>query len=263
MSTKRCGKCGNDLPIDAFPADKRTPTGLAWACRVCVRILGRERQRRYRRRHRDKILIRQRADYQAHKEERRAYQRNRYAQYREAELVRGKQYRQEHKVEIKARRKHYYAVNKERLCEKAARWREENRDKLLARRREMAKTAKGRAQRKVRQQRRNARKAGLDCRYTLEQWLASLAWFGNQCAYCGASDGSLQQDHVIPIAGGGAYVIENIVPACARCNGSKHDFALETWVAGRGLRFVLPDAIERVAGYFDELLEVTIRPVPK
>jgi len=52
--------------------------------------------------------------------------------------------------------------------------------------------------------------------------------FGHQCAYCGAT-GDLQIEHLIPISKGGTHVLGNILPACLRCNYSKHANDAETW----------------------------------
>ncbi|KKN38025.1 hypothetical protein LCGC14_0757370 [marine sediment metagenome] len=41
------------------------------------------------------------------------------------------------------------------------------------------------------------------------------------CAYCGSKSSNLTQDHIIPVARGGAYSVENIVPACSACNTAK------------------------------------------
>lgn len=43
---------------------------------------------------------------------------------------------------------------------------------------------------------------------------------GNQCQYCGRTDG-LTIDHVIPKSQGGGDTWENLVTACTRCNNKK------------------------------------------
>jgi 5-methylcytosine-specific restriction endonuclease McrA len=58
------------------------------------------------------------------------------------------------------------------------------------------------------------------------------AW-SHCCAYCNAPADTL--DHVLPRSCGGLTVIENLVPACRRCNGAKSSadwrewFALQEW----------------------------------
>lgn len=49
------------------------------------------------------------------------------------------------------------------------------------------------------------------------------------CAYCGVKAESLHLDHVIPVARGGRTAIGNLLPACERCNLTKHSKLLATW----------------------------------
>ena len=51
--------------------------------------------------------------------------------------------------------------------------------------------------------------------------------FEGRCAYCHEPAKSL--DHVIPRHRGGQTVIENLVPACLRCNGSKGSTEWTLW----------------------------------
>ena len=48
------------------------------------------------------------------------------------------------------------------------------------------------------------------------------------CAYCG-SHGDMHMDHFIPLALGGTHTLDNLIPACPRCNYSKRDNDPETW----------------------------------
>ena len=75
--------------------------------------------------------------------------------------------------------------------------------------------------RRVIAQTRRARLAGAGGKYTAAEWAGLLALYDNRCAYCG-SDGPLQPDHRIALALGGTNLIENILPACGRCNRRKH-----------------------------------------
>ena len=67
-----------------------------------------------------------------------------------------------------------------------------------------------------------------------EQWAAlTTAWSG--CAYCGATDRSLQRDCVLPISRGGRYTLENVVPACGSCNASKCNDEVTSWLRRKKL----------------------------
>ena len=52
--------------------------------------------------------------------------------------------------------------------------------------------------------------------------------FDHCCAYCG-TNGDLHMEHVIPISKGGQHHLGNIVPACQRCNYSKHTSEAQAW----------------------------------
>jgi 5-methylcytosine-specific restriction endonuclease McrA len=56
--------------------------------------------------------------------------------------------------------------------------------------------------------------------FTAAEWLALVAQYGGRCAYRGEA-GSLEADHRIPLDRGGTNFIENILPACRRCNAEK------------------------------------------
>jgi 5-methylcytosine-specific restriction endonuclease McrA len=57
--------------------------------------------------------------------------------------------------------------------------------------------------------------------FTSAEWLALLTYHGGACAYCG-SKVMIEIDHRTPLARGGSNLIENILPACRRCNRRKH-----------------------------------------
>lgn len=73
---------------------------------------------------------------------------------------------------------------------------------------------------------------GPDC-LTVQQWQAILERHGGKCVYCGRPDILLTKDHVIPLASGGRHTAENIVPACRRCNISKHSRTVDEFLARR------------------------------
>lgn len=70
---------------------------------------------------------------------------------------------------------------------------------------------------------RYARMRELDCGFSDRDWELTLHAFGSRCAYCGHEDIPLTQDHWIPLAHDGPYILGNIVPACKSCNSSKRD----------------------------------------
>ena len=82
--------------------------------------------------------------------------------------------------------------------------------------------------------RRQRRLARVDNDLTAEQWAELLAaWEG--CAYCRVADLPLQRDCVQPVSRGGRYTLENVVPACASCNASKHNGEVTGWLRRKKL----------------------------
>lgn len=59
-------------------------------------------------------------------------------------------------------------------------------------------------------------------------WKKTLNRYANSCAYCGAP-GDLHMDHIVPLSRGGRHSIGNVVPACQRCNLSKHNKYVTEW----------------------------------
>lgn len=45
----------------------------------------------------------------------------------------------------------------------------------------------------------------------------------------------MQRDCIMPISRGGRYTLENVVPACASCNASKHNGEVTAWLRRRRL----------------------------
>ncbi|MGE2715012.1 HNH endonuclease [Mycolicibacterium litorale] len=69
---------------------------------------------------------------------------------------------------------------------------------------------------------------------TADEWAAiKEAWSG--CAYCGATDGTMQRDCVMAISRGGRYTLDNVVPACASCNTSKCNDEVTGWMRRKRL----------------------------
>ncbi|HKW78680.1 MAG TPA: HNH endonuclease signature motif containing protein [Candidatus Limnocylindria bacterium] len=56
--------------------------------------------------------------------------------------------------------------------------------------------------------------------FTAAEWAALITQYGGRCAYRGEL-ATLHVDHRTPLSRGGSNRIENILPACARCNLEK------------------------------------------
>jgi hypothetical protein len=68
---------------------------------------------------------------------------------------------------------------------------------------------------KLRGQNQRAKQVGARHDLTIEQWLETLEYFDNKCAYCGGDYQVIE--HYLPIHIAGTTV-SNCVPACLHCN---------------------------------------------
>lgn len=92
-------------------------------------------------------------------------------------------------------------------------------------------SASARARYAKRRQRRLSR---VDNDLTDSEWTALVgAWGG--CAYCRSVGPPLQRDCILPISRGGRYTLDNVVPACASCNASKHNAEVTGWLRRKKL----------------------------
>jgi len=93
-------------------------------------------------------------------------------------------------------------------------------------------------------QKRRTLKKLLPSTLTNEQWQATLLFFNNACSYCGRKEEVLHQDHFIPLVANGGFTADNIVPACGKCNRTKHARMPEKWCN--------PETYEKIAYYLSQ-----------
>lgn len=134
---------------------------------------------------------------------RREYARAWYAQNRERVRAQQKASTARRREQILEWRRRKYAENPALARARTRRWEQRNPDKI-------------RAIRLTHDHRR--RVAGPW--FTADEWSALVADHNSACAYCGRA-GRLEADHRIPVSRGGTNSIENVLPACRRCNRSK------------------------------------------
>lgn len=234
---KICTQCGLEQPETNFSKACNTRDGLRHACKDCIKQYRfehmekiRERRKQYNDTHGEQISAHRKQYYEEHKKEVSHYTKAYYNAHREQSIENMKQYYSEHKEESSAYYKQYNAEHKEehreyRKQRKEVRhlhnkvWRDNNKD---ATKKTYAIWAKNHpdAIKRICQTRR-AKKVGLARTLTTAQWQHILDGFNNTCAYCGAGDKKLQQEHFIPLSTGGEYTHNNIIPACRSCNSSK------------------------------------------
>lgn len=74
----------------------------------------------------------------------------------------------------------------------------------------------------------NRRLLSASASISTSQWLDTIHAFNSECAYCGSRK-RLTMDHVVPVSKGGKTTLDNIIPACTRCNSSKQAADMVEW----------------------------------
>lgn len=191
---KQCNKCKTVLEESGFYKDKTKKDGLSTCCIGC--------RKQWKLNNKEHI-----SEY------------NKIYEHEEDHLEKSRI----RKRASKARKPEYYA----KLYKD---WIKANPDKVKASKdRDYAKNTNSYI---LRAQLRRVRVKGLRADYTNDQWLKAVEFFGGECAYCGEVT-EMTHEHVVPVVKFGEYTNGNIVPACARCNGSKHTEDMEIWYSAQ------------------------------
>lgn len=88
---------------------------------------------------------------------------------------------------------------------------------------------------------------------TQDEWIRCLEYWHGCCAYCGTQRDfwhPMEQDHYTPLSHGGAYAVDNILPACRSCNPSKSDRDATEWIKWKFKRKA-KSILERITEYFE------------
>ncbi len=111
-----------------------------------------------------------------------------------------------------------------RSCKAAKMWAARNPEKIRAKDRVRYHTNPTRKANVIRQasfggiKRRGLMYGVDDGTVTSKSWAEQLEVFGGTCGYCGDTSSSLHRDHVYPLSKGGTHSIDNLAPACQKCN---------------------------------------------
>lgn len=206
-TTKRCSKCGDELPLNEFQKNKHECDGLQRWCKACRRSHYYDPDRLEKKREYD------RHRYNEHAEEFRAYNRDRYHNnpaYRSQEIERGKRKRRTAEHREYERQRHYRRWDNPEFRRKAV-------DYARNRRRNDPEY-----RRKVYHWRR-ARQARIKLQgkpFTHAEWIELCERYDHRCLCCGQRK-PLSPDHVIPVSRHGPSDISNIQPLCVDCNKRK------------------------------------------
>ena len=219
----------NDMKTCVNCENPRAKTGSY--CNACVA----ERSRAYYKKNREKILARVAQHYLDNKEviairHKKKYELNkdkilaRQARYRETDRYKelSEKWKTENRESILAKKKEYRQNNKDKIKKYQDEWKKKNAEHVEA------------YDRRRRARKRNAR---VDVYKTQDV----LDLYGTDCYLCNAAidfsaprrvglqgwENGLHIDHVIPISKGGSDSLDNVRPAHALCNLSKHDSIID------------------------------------
>lgn len=268
---KTCARCGQEKQTDSFSKDSNEPDGLKRYCKECVRA----QTASYRSRNRDEINRRKREAWSKTKETESTakalesgskvcsscgkekpveefYRRgngNFYSRCKACEQAAQKHFRETNGDHISTQRKEYNRRHRAQIRSYNHAYAAEHSAEAVARAKKWAAENPERAReaRRNATQRRTAKKNGLPHTLTQEEWEECKEYFGNSCAYCGCTQDTLAQEHVVPVSKGGAYTKGNIIPACTSCNSRKS--SSDVWEWFRAQRFYSSEREQQIRNY--------------
>lgn len=225
--TKVCTKCGIEQPAttEYFNKGKNYKGGLKSECKKCLK----SRTAQYTETNRTQLTKYAKNYYAKNKE---TINKRRSENNERAKLLYLK-----NKKQIAERSKQNYAKNKEHISELRKQWRDNNKEIIRTQKKQSYEANKEhvseykKANRDIYNiinQRHRANKNCLPSNYSKQQWGTVKQYFNNKCAYCG-SFSLLEIEHVVPVSKGGSFTADNIIPACKKCNTSKHDYDIFEW----------------------------------
>lgn len=280
MITKICCTCRKEKPVDCFSRNKNSKDGFKEYCKECAALKGAQ----YREKNRERINERKRIAYEKSKSNAEERTLNELKKGSKVCTVCGTEkpisefykrgnggffnyckecannsareyynvpknfvaihhrklaYDKVNKDKISEYNKQYYKKHIEEVKERAKRWNENNPE------------VKNECS-VVSAQKSRSIKNGLKTDFTRFDWFACKAYFRNRCAYCGKEIKKATQEHVIPVAKGGAYTVTNIIPVCNSCNLSKKNKDLHEWYPQQP--FYSKEREDNIKAYF-ELVE--------
>lgn len=186
------------------------------ACKIC--------KADYVRRNKDRIK-----EYRTNNKDRKLEtNKNWYWKNRDLILPKRREYQDKNRDSIKTATAEWRDRNKERRSEYNRAYLQQNRQKIMAKKKEYKRNNPEKVKLWARANKYN-RKIATSIKFPQKQWKELLALYQGCCAYCGVHSTDLTCDHIVPLKLGGDNNIENLVPACRRCNSSKRHKPLAEW----------------------------------
>lgn len=210
IEVKKCSCCYRWKELSDF---YRRGSGRRSRCKECENIV----RAAYREKNRELINTKQRQ----FRNQNPTYYKDWYRDHHDQALVNDRKYKSTHKGILRERRKKYYQANKEKCRNIFRSWQSNNRDHRNSYAREWRKNNPEKV-RLTNQRIRAKRKLVIVNDFTEQQWQELKLLYNYCCAYCGEQV-ALTIDHVVPLSRGGQNTLNNIVPACGKCNRKKYN----------------------------------------
>lgn len=202
--SKRCRKCNQIKPRDAFYAKREAKDGLQSNCKDCNRTTSREWSAAHPEKHKEWYLANRETEIQKAVE--------RHRSHPESARAAGRRHYHKHADVRKEVAKAWHAKYPERtraINHKSNRKHHDKRRAALVRYRTQV--------------------IGNGGSYTVKEIQHIRFIQQGHCAYCGRLGQKVHIDHIIPVRLGGPSDIWNLCLACPRCNQSKGGRTLEQW----------------------------------
>ena len=244
MNSKICTRCHIEKSLDDFHKNHKGILGRVSRCKLCVKeVHGLNHE----------SIIKKQREYQAINRGRRNQERKEFHLKNHTEdLAKMKIYGRSENG--KKAFKKYRKNNLNKLHNIAEIYRNTHKEYYREKEKEYRQSVKGKLNKKRLNNKRRALKKVQSIPYTIEELQMIFDYFNNSCAYCNDNQSDLTIDHVIPISKSGFDSIQNIVPACRKCNLSKSSKNMETWF--RSKSFFTEESLEKINAAYSLLSDI-------
>jgi hypothetical protein len=175
--------------------------------------------------------------------------------YPDRKRASNKRYESENPEKAKSWKRNYKKRHPDRIKEQGKRYNEKNIERVREIKRRNMRKPVARIKQIISNEKHRARKKGLPCNFTTQNWSNAKEFFSYSCVYCGISPDNLVREHYIPLSSSTCpgTIPTNILPACLSCNSSKGNRDAYEWMVKRFGREYADERIEIIRKYFQSV----------